>query len=112
MKALAVCMFVCACGSTAEDPKLHVERVALPDATQAPFEVTSGDGRRTTCEEADCALALTLPVEPVTLELLDALGNTFSLPIVELGEGKHSVSEPLAPEAGVFLEYTLEYSVR
>lgn len=114
MRAIWLCAFLVACGGAAEEepPRaLHIERLALPDPSQAAFQVTV-EQETVTCEQIDCALAFELPVEPVTLKVLDALGNVFNLPIDDVAEGPHVVKAPLAPAQGVFLEYTLEYSVR
>jgi hypothetical protein len=82
----------------------------LPDSSQAPFEVTV-QGETLACAQLDCELELELPVAVQQLHVLDALGNEFEFAIVDLAPGPHVVSEPLAPDAGVFLPYTLEYTV-
>ena len=109
----ALCLVACGGAAHEEsDPGLDLTRLRLPDASQAPFEVTVG-AEHVACAEQDCELGVVdLPTAPVELHVLDALGNEFTFSIDDLAEGPHVIEAPLAPEAGVFLTYTLEYHVR
>lgn len=114
MKRLLFVAAACvACGGAAdsEPTELVVERLGLPAGLTLPVEVAAGV-ETASCETAACELGFVLPVAPVVVEAQDPLGNEFHLPITDISAGTHRVEAPLAPDAGVFLPYVLEYTVR
>ena len=110
---ICIAMLLLGCGGSTDEqtPALRVTRFVMPDATQAPYELSVA-ALEVHCAQIDCAPEIALPREPAELVATDALGNVFHIAIEDLALGLHVVAEPLAPEAGVFLEYRLEYEVR
>jgi hypothetical protein len=111
MLLLGLIMLGCGGSSEEHERSIEVRRFVMPDASQAPYALEVS-GQHAACPALDCAPDIRLAVEPAEVVATDALGNVFHIAIDDIGAGPHVVEEPLAPEAGVFLKYRLEYEVR